>query len=196
LGIPPAEINIAEVIHTSDADVLTPSILLNIAEVIHTTDAPALPPRISVAVTASGLAFSRVSQTFNGTVTIKNTGSSKILAPIQLLFNGLTPGVTLANATGTNAGTPNITMIAPLSIAPGSPVVVNVKFKDPSHAAIHFTPQVKGGSIQSKREIPRLCGGSPFWIRSREPFSLDSFGPIPIHNPIHKKHGFQQLRWS
>ena len=40
--VPPASLNIAEVIHTSDAPVLSPSIALSIAEVIHTSDAPVL----------------------------------------------------------------------------------------------------------------------------------------------------------
>ena len=48
-----------------------------------------LPPS-EVATTASGLAYSRVSQTFNGTVTIKNISSSAINGPLQIVFTGLT----------------------------------------------------------------------------------------------------------
>ncbi len=40
--VPPASLNIAEVIHTTDAPVLSPSTRLSIAEVIHTSDAPVL----------------------------------------------------------------------------------------------------------------------------------------------------------
>ena len=40
--VPPASLNIAEVIHTTDAPVLSPSTALSIAEVIHTSDAPVL----------------------------------------------------------------------------------------------------------------------------------------------------------
>jgi len=143
-------LNIAEVIHTTDADLLTPSMLLNIAEMIHTADAPVLtapPPQLSTTVTASGLAYSRVSQTYVGAVTITNTGAVGIQMPVQLLFTGLTPNVTLVNATGTNSGTPYITVSAPAILAAGKSVVVNVQFKDPSNAPIHFTPQVQEGSI-------------------------------------------------
>ena len=142
LGIPPAEINIAEVIHTSDADVLTPSILLNIAEVIHTADAPVLTPVLTIATTGSGLAYSLVTQTYVGTVTLTNTGSSSVTGPFQILFTGLTANVTLANATGTLSGTSYLTVSAPASLAPGQSAVVNVQFKDPSNATIVFTPVI------------------------------------------------------
>jgi hypothetical protein len=144
---PSTLLNIAEVIHTTDADLPTPSTLLNIAEVIHTADAPVLTPVVSIAVTASGLAYSRVSQTYVGAVTIKNTGSGSVSGPFQILFTGLTADVTLANATGTLAGTPYITVTSPSSLAAGQSVVVNVQFKNPSNATIHFTPLVQEGSI-------------------------------------------------
>jgi N-acetylneuraminic acid mutarotase len=147
VATPSTLLNIAEVIHTTDADLATPSTLLNIAEVIHTTDAPVLTPEVMIAVTASGLAYSRVSQTYVGAVTLKNTGSGSVSGPFQILFTGLTPNVTLVNATGTILGNPYITVSAPASLAPGQSVVVNVQFKDPSGATIHFTPQVTEGSI-------------------------------------------------
>jgi hypothetical protein len=144
---PSTLLNIAEVIHTSDAPAPTPSTLLNIAEVIRTTDAPVLTPEITLTITASGLAYSRVSQTYVGAVTIKNTGSGSVSGPFQILFTGLTADVTLANATGTFDGTQYITVTSPASLAPGQSVVVNVQFKDPSNATIHFTPQVQEGNI-------------------------------------------------
>jgi hypothetical protein len=58
-----------------------------------------LPPTVpssQATTTASGLAYSRVSQTFNGTVTIKNISGSAIAGPLQILFAGLTAKVTLA----------------------------------------------------------------------------------------------------
>ncbi|MGD0630845.1 MAG: choice-of-anchor D domain-containing protein, partial [Terracidiphilus sp.] len=147
VATPSTLLNIAEVIHTTDAGLATPSTLLNIAEIIHTTDAPVLKPEVTIAVAASGLAYSRVSQTYVGAVTLKNTGSGSTEGPFQILFTGLTPNVTLVNATGTILGNPYITVSAPASLAPGQSVVVNVQFKDPSGAAIHFTPQVTEGSI-------------------------------------------------
>ena len=57
-----------------------------------------LPPVVlpnQVATTASGLAYSRVTQTFNGTVTLNNISSSAISGPLQILFLGLPATVTL-----------------------------------------------------------------------------------------------------
>jgi len=74
-----------------------------------------LPSAISpsqAATTASGLSYSRVTQTFNGTVTITNTGTSLISGPLQILFLGLPANVSLVNATGNLSGTPYITIAA------------------------------------------------------------------------------------
>ena len=98
--------------------------------------------------TASGLAYSRVSQTFSGTVIIKNTGSSAINGPLQIVLMSLTPGVTLANATGKFVGNPYIT--APLSggsLAPGQAATVSVQFKNPSNVTINFVPAIYSGSL-------------------------------------------------
>jgi YVTN family beta-propeller protein len=103
-----------------------------------------------VATTASGLAYSRVSRTFNGTVTITNISSSAISGPFQILFTALTAGVTLANATGNFSGSPYLTVPTAGGIAslmPGQSATVSVQFDDPSFAAIKFTPVIYSGSI-------------------------------------------------
>ena len=53
-------------------------------------------PPSQVSTTASGLAYSRVTKTFNGTVTIQNIASSPINGPFQVFVTGLVPVVTLA----------------------------------------------------------------------------------------------------
>jgi hypothetical protein len=100
-----------------------------------------------VTTTASGLAYSRVSQTFNGTVTITNINGSAISGPLQVLFTALPDGVTLANETGNLSGIPYLTVPAAAGLAPGQSVTVNVHFKNPSNAAINFTPAIYSGSI-------------------------------------------------
>jgi subtilase-type serine protease len=96
-------------------------------------------------VTSSGLVYSRVTQTYNGTVTLKNVGTSSITGPLQVLFMSLTSGVTLTNATGNVSGTPYIT--APVSsLAPGQSVTLPVQFKNPSNVTINFNPVVYYGS--------------------------------------------------
>ncbi|HLJ16709.1 MAG TPA: hypothetical protein VKV15_19590, partial [Bryobacteraceae bacterium] len=104
-----------------------------------------------ISTTASGLAYSRVSQTFNGTVKITNVSGSPIRAPsngfFQILFMSLPAGVTLSNATGTFNRSPFITIPAVASLAPGQSVAVIVQFKNPSNAAIKFTPVIYSGSF-------------------------------------------------
>jgi|SRR5271157_131858 len=106
---------------------------------------PLLPSQ--VATTTSGLAYSRVTQTFNGTVTIQNISGSPINGPFQMFFMGVTAGVTLANATGSLYGSPYLTVPGVASLVPGQKATVKVQFKDPSNAPINFTPAIYPGSL-------------------------------------------------
>jgi hypothetical protein len=109
-----------------------------------------LPPAVlpsQVATTASGLAYSRVSETFNGTVTLTNIGSSAISGPLQILFTGMPAGVTLANATSNLSGTPYMTVSTAADLTPGQSVTVNVQFSNPSNATINLAPAIYSGSI-------------------------------------------------
>jgi len=109
----------------------------------------ALPPVVpidQVATTASGLVYSRVSQTFNGTVTIRNTSSRGISGPLQILFFGMPATATLMNATRNITGTPYLT-VPVASLAPGQSTTVTVQFKNPSNVAITLNPVVYAGSI-------------------------------------------------
>jgi len=107
---------------------------------------PVVPPS-QIATTASGLAYSRVTKTFNGTVTIQNISGSPINGPFQIVFFWLTSNVTLANETGDLSGTPYLAIPGVGSLAPGQKATVTVQFKDPSNAPINFTPVIYSGSI-------------------------------------------------
>ena len=106
-----------------------------------------LVPPSEVAATASGLAYSRVSQTFNGTVTLTNMGTSPVNGPFQILFASLTAGVTLANGTGNLSGVAYVTVPTVTSLAAAQSVTVAVQFKNPLFGKINFTPQIYSGSI-------------------------------------------------
>ncbi len=99
-----------------------------------------------MSVTRSGLIYSRTTRTFNGTVTITNTGNQPVSAPLQLVFANLTSGVDVVNKTGTFQGSPYITASVS-SLAPGASVNVAVRFSNPSNAMIDYTPQVYSGSF-------------------------------------------------
>jgi len=99
-----------------------------------------------VAVTSSGLAYSRVTQTYNGTVTIKNIGSSAISGPLQVTFPGLPASVTVNQPTATISGVAYLT-VPVSSLAAGQSVTVNVQFKNPSNLAISVTPAIYSGAL-------------------------------------------------
>ena len=104
-------------------------------------------PAAQISATASGLTYSRVTQTFNGTVTIMNIGSSAIGGPFQIVLDSLTAGVMLTNATGSFGGWSYVTVPAVGSLAPAQVAFVSVQFKDVSNARINFSPIVYSGSF-------------------------------------------------
>jgi hypothetical protein len=104
-------------------------------------------PGYQVTVLASGLTYSRLTQTFSATLSIVNLTNAAISGPFQIVLDSLTPGVTLANASGTFGGWPYITVPATASLAAGQAATVNVVFKNPSNAIINFAPVSYSGSF-------------------------------------------------
>ena len=98
-----------------------------------------------ISVTSSGLAYSRATQTFNGIVTITNISNSTINGPFQIVFDSLTAGVTLTNATSTFGGWPYISV--PASLAPGQSASVNMQFRNASNAVINASPVIYSGTF-------------------------------------------------
>ena len=100
----------------------------------------------SISVIASGLAYSRVTQTFNGTVTIKNVSGATITGPFQVVLRPLPSGVTMTNAWGTFKGNPYV-IANTASLGPGQSVTLNVQFSNPSNSTITLTPIVYSGAL-------------------------------------------------
>jgi len=98
-----------------------------------------------VKVTSSGFLFSRVTGTFNGTVTVSNIGGSAISGPLQIGFSGLPAGVTLANATTTSEGVPYVTVAG--GLAAGRATSFAVRFSNPSNVMIGYSPIVCSGAF-------------------------------------------------
>ena len=105
---------------------------------------PVLPERLltaqQVAVTASGLAYSRLTKTFAGTVTLKNLSNSPLAGPFQIVLLGLSSGAALTNATGSFGGVPFLTVPGESTLLAGDSVTVAVRFSNPSMAPIKFSP--------------------------------------------------------
>jgi hypothetical protein len=100
-----------------------------------------------ILTTSSGLAYSRITQSFVGTVTIKNVSTATIAGPFQILFQSLPAGITLAGATGTFNGSSYLTVANTASLAAGQSATVTVQFKDPTMVHVTFTPAVYSGSF-------------------------------------------------
>jgi hypothetical protein len=104
-------------------------------------------PSTAISITASGLAYSRVSQTFDGTLTITNISSGSLVGPFQVVFMSMPTGVTVPNSTGSFVGNPYITVPAVASLTPGQSATVSVEFKNPADATINLTPVIYSGSL-------------------------------------------------
>ena len=103
--------------------------------------------KAQLSVTASGLAYSRVSKLWSGTVTTTNAGAASVTGPFQLVLTALPSGVTATNAAGTFSGSPYITAPSATSLSPGQAVTVTVQFNDPSMTKITFVPVVYSGAF-------------------------------------------------
>ena len=105
-------------------------------------------PPTTITTTSTGLAYSRVTQTFNGTITLTNISNAAISGPLEVVLTGLPAGVTQVNATGTFAGNPYITVPLPGgSLSLGQSARVAVQFKNPSNVTIQAAPLVYSGSF-------------------------------------------------
>jgi hypothetical protein len=106
-------------------------------------------PADSIATTASGLAYSRENQSFNGTLTVTNIGSDPITTPseFEVVLAALPDGVMLANADGEFNLNPYVTIPGITTLAPDQSVQVPVQFYNPSNAILNFTTEVYAGTL-------------------------------------------------
>ncbi len=95
-------------------------------------------------IASSGFIYSRVTRTFNGTVTITNTSSSAITGPLQVGFNNLSPGVALANPTS-KIGSGFIAI--PAGLAAGQSASITVHFTNPTNSVITYVPVAYTGAF-------------------------------------------------
>ena len=100
-----------------------------------------------VITTASGLAYSRTTKTYTGTVTIRNNGTAPLTGPFQVLLINLTQDATLVNASGMFSESPFLSVTGIRSLPVGDSFTVPVRFKDPAMTAIHFSPATYTGGF-------------------------------------------------
>jgi len=103
----------------------------------------------SIRVTTSAFVFNRVTQTYSGTVTISNTGTTPINSPITIVLTNLTAGVTAIGPTGVLAGQGPYYLVPGTgsTLAAGQSATVPVQFNNPSNARIAFVVATYSGSF-------------------------------------------------
>ena len=83
------------------------------------------------------------------TMTVRNTSVNNvtIYGPLQVVLTQLTPGVTLANGTGSYLGNPYITIPGVTTLAPGAAASVQVQFNNPGNVKPNFTAVTYSGQF-------------------------------------------------
>ncbi|MES2260826.1 MAG: ExeM/NucH family extracellular endonuclease [Pseudomonadota bacterium] len=100
----------------------------------------------SVKLAGQGLAYNRATQKFTGNLYVSNTGATALTGPFQLKLAGLTAGVTLDNASGSNAGSPYITVDVG-TLAPGATLTIPLVFTNPSKGGIAYAAKFYSGTF-------------------------------------------------
>lgn len=86
-------------------------------------------------------------KTFDGIVVIRNTSTTTLEGPFQLVLYSLTNGVKLVNATGAFGTAPFYTIPGVSKLNPGEFAFAIVEFSDPSSAKIKFSPALYTGGF-------------------------------------------------
>jgi hypothetical protein len=83
-----------------------------------------------------------------GSVTITNTGSKWIAAPIQFVLDNLISSATLTDQDGTDpTGAPYITAGRTAPLPPGGSVMIILEFSNPSRTPISYVPKALSGKF-------------------------------------------------
>ena len=112
-----------------------------------------------VSITRAPLVYSRVTQTFNGLVTVRNVGGTTLESPMFLEVSGIPNSVSVYNATSlSTAGQPMLSLpIAVSGLAPGQAIAnFSVKFHNPNQ--LKFTPAFK--VLSNSGHLPPDPGGA------------------------------------
>src|SRR5438552_8059913 len=125
------------------------------------------------AITRSGLFLNRTTNTFDSTVTLTNTSSGPVPAPIAAVLSGLPSAVTLANKTGqTSDGKPYVSPMSPGSLLQsGGTLSFVLKFANPQRVTITYVLQILY-TVQVPPNAPSLIsvvatGGTNAYLAGR-----------------------------
>ena len=109
------------------------------------------------AITRSGLVLNRTTNTFDSTVTLRNSSGAPVLAPIDVVVGGLPAGVTLANKAGDEPdGRPYVSpMAAGALLQSGGTLTFVLKFANPARVTFTSTLQILY-TVEAPPDAPSL----------------------------------------
>ncbi len=124
-------------------------------------------------LTRSGLVLNRTTNTFDSTVTLRNTSGAPVLAPISAVVGGLPSGITLANKSGDAAdGKPFVSPMAAGTLLPnGGTLSFVLKFANPSRVSFTSSLQILY-TVEVPADAPKLLaaiatGGTSAYLVGR-----------------------------
>lgn len=98
-----------------------------------------------VSLVKSGLTYNAGSKLYTAQITVKNTGTVPLQAPLKVVIEGLPASVTVVNASGAYYGKPYLKLTG--ALAPGSSTTVQVQFKNSAATAISYAPVAYSGGV-------------------------------------------------
>lgn len=110
-----------------------------------------------VSIAKSGGVLNRTTETFDSVVTVTNTSSTPISAPLKITVKNITkPGVSVYNSRGVDKQD-NAQVTAPLDLGalqPGAKVAVAVKFVNRQRIAFDYTVSASGAVMDAANATP------------------------------------------
>ena len=108
----------------------------------------ATPPDVTaqVRITRLPFIFNPLTRVSLSVVAVTNRGPAPIAGPIHLVFDDLAPGLRLLDASGAIDGDPFLTLNVP-KLKPGETWLPLVRFANPGHVPVAFTPRVLSGAF-------------------------------------------------
>ena len=100
----------------------------------------------SLVISRGGVVLNRATGLYSGTFTFTNGGSTILKGPFQVELSGLPAGITLANASGSHAGAPYLTLNT-ATLAPGAKGTVTLNFANPGKLGLSYSYKVFSGSF-------------------------------------------------
>lgn len=110
-----------------------------------------------VSVTKSGMVLNRTTDTFDSVVTVTNTSSGPISAPLMLTIKNISaPGVTVYNSSGFDADdNAQVQATLPMGVLqPGAKVAVPVKFVNATRVAFDYAVDVSATPLDASNSVP------------------------------------------